>query len=225
MIGNLKTLCLGLFAAFALSATAAAGASAATHHFEPTGEPLGVVSNTTQIFNATEGGTKVVECEKVGVTGEVTETSTEATVTPKYEECEAEIPPNRVAAKVTTNNCHYTFHGETTHTEGETAGEHAAVTISECEKDKRDPEEPKAIVVDVTGLNLPCLAVPEQTLHGIKYLEDPTTGKDQIVKATVHGIHSITTSACGTPGEEHTNGTYAGEITVSGTEVTTNATP
>jgi hypothetical protein len=215
---KLKALGLALCATFALSVVAASAASAATDHIRSSSKTgstfLAAKSLGNQDFFLETSGDPNgdrVRCANVGVTGSLpANTVSEATVTPAYSTCTARKGTSEFEAVVTTNECHYLFTGETTHTVGETEGEHATVHII-C------PEGSPGIQVQVTGVKLQCIDVPGgQTLHGVRYLNDTVNTNAIILKATVHGIKSTTTGACGEG--THEDGVYTGEVTVQGYE-------
>jgi hypothetical protein len=105
---KIKVVGLCVFALFAMSAVAAAGAQAANFHSESTttfytGEQFG-----TNTFTTTAG---TVKCKKAKFTGEATGTSlTTIQVTPEYLECTA----FGQAATVTTTGCVYTLSADGT---------------------------------------------------------------------------------------------------------------
>lgn len=212
---DLKILGLALCTALMVSAISASAAAALVSHHVKTvsGSELSVVENKRQeFFPTTNDPETALTCEEVGTTGKFTTIlNTEITVTSTYENCKAHSGTKELHATVLTNGCHFTFTGDTTHTEGETAGDHAIAHLSGCEGEK-------GIEVNVTFLNLPCLHIPEQTLHGIKYAQK---GEDIEIQATIHGVHSTTTEVCeeeGEPAEDtHTDGVFLGNVVVRGT--------
>jgi hypothetical protein len=227
MARNLKALGLALLAAFALSAVVAQAASAVVHHFDTDhiGEELKVKAlGTQEFFTTTNDPNTWIKCTEAGGSGSLPElTNADVTFAPTFGGCKAKVGASEVTANVTPRGCKFTFTGKTTHTEGETAGEHAAVHITGCNAPSSG-EPPatgeKGIVVDVTAVKTPCVLVKEQTLHGAKYENDPETknpGEAVIVNATIHGIHSLTTGSCVLGGvETHNDGVYLGKVTVSG---------
>ena len=222
----LKTIGLALCAAFALSAVAAASASAAEiHHFGgPVGASLEVVANTDQVFKGTTPDEKEIVCKKVSVVGSLgVATDDELTVKPKYETCEAIEGAKKVAAFVDTSACAYVFQGETT-PGNPTKGEHANVLI-----------EPVSgatchINVTVTALKLKCVSIPNQTVtDAVTYEQIENIGgsgkKGIRVNATPHSIESTTTHSAGCPtpeqktvvhpGHTENSGTYVGSVDVA----------
>lgn len=223
MYSRWKAIGLALFAVFAMSAVASASASAVIDHITSDSETevthLTAKATGPQVFRATTEETNSVVCEEVNVHGTIEGNTTDkVTVTPTFgqqnDDCTA-FSPEPLKATVTTNNCHFLFTGETTETV--TPGEHATVHLLGCEKDPNHPEEPKGILIDVTQFTLPCILIPEeQSLHGIRYSNDGENTNAIEIEATVHGIHSTTTGACGE--ETHTDGSYTGNVTVTGYE-------
>ena len=195
----LKTIGLALCAAFALSAVAAATASAATDHFTGTaGSSLEVVGNNTQLFKGTTDDTKFISCNKVSVEGSLAvATDDELTVKPKYETCEAVDGETKVTAFVDTSKCAYIFQGQTT--EGNpTEDEHANVLIEPI------TGEECHINVTLTALKLKCVSIPDQIVtHAVTYENVPNikgSGKNGIrVNATPHSIESTTTHSAACP--------------------------
>jgi hypothetical protein len=232
MIRTLKALGLALFAAFALSAVAASTASAVEKHVikvakNPTyftaeqktdGTTLnehGVKLEGTQEFKFTTGDKNTLKCKKVKAEGKIAalEVASVTATNVEYSECsnwetnEKKETVTTVPLTVNFNGCDYHFYGETTATPEGTAGEHAIVEIK-C-------PEGKHIETLATGLKTQCIDIFPQSVHGAKYFNGETGGvKDVAIHATMHGIKSTTTGACGTG--EHTTGTYTGEITVKG---------
>jgi hypothetical protein len=220
---KLKALGLALFAAFAMSAVAAASASATTHDFSSSSKSgtthLTAEAEGTQEFRSTTGDeSKRVSCNKVNVEGTITGTTVDTvTVRPIYTECKAITGGTEVSATVNTTGCHYLFTGETTD-DAATPGEHATVHVVNKEKCTH-------IDIKVTVFQVKCISIPtEQTLHGVTYTNTKTGEFEEItLKATVHGIKSTTTdsSTCPTKSggtEEHTDGSYTGNVTVKGYE-------
>ena len=217
---KLKALGLALFAAFAMSAVAAQGASAVTHDFRASANPthLGAVADPaepTQKFYATTSNTaEHVDCNEVGVNGTVDETETSVTVEPSFGGCTAFKPEAEVAAFVTTNGCHFTFNGETTADPNTEIGDTATVDIA-CDT----PEASETgITVDLTVFKFPCIHIPPQEgLHGIKYKEIEENEHEAItVEARVHGIYSETTENAACNEGVHEDGYYEGKTIVTG---------
>jgi len=238
MTRNLKAFGLALCAALALCAMAAAGASA--HKFKSDATQAGEKTfltaeqktdgNTKNIhggnlagnqeFQATTADTnKVLKCKKVDAkanfTGPSTETLTATNV--KYEECanwetEGEVTKEATALTVDFTECDYVFGSTTTPNPDKPAGkygegEHAAVQIK-CPVGQE-------VHIKATHFNLECITLPEQTVHGVKYFNGETEGVEDVsIHATVHGIESTTQNVCGEG--VHTDGTYTGEVTVTG---------
>ena len=237
----LKTIGLALSAAFALSAVAAATATASTHHFKgPVGAQVEVVANNTQLFKGTTNDTKLISCKKVTASGSiVNETDDKLTVKPDYSECEAVEGETKVTAHVEEGNCAYTFTGKTT-SGNPTGGEHAEVHIEPI------TGEECHIEVKLTALKLKCVSIPDQTVtDAVTYEQIVVGGNKQGIRvtATPHSIESTTThsAACPTPEQKtvvhdgHTDdsGLYTGTVDVALTQggetkdftLTKNATP
>ena len=219
MTRKLKALGLALFAVFALSAVSASAASAVTHHFDTNvaGEELSVkpVSATQTFYTTTSDPNTFVKCTNVTGTGTLpATTNTQVTTTPNFSGCKVKQgSSSELNGEITENNCHFTFTGETT--TDVTGNQSATVHISNCGEDTRTHTH--ALVVDATGLNLPCVEVPEQSVEGVQYVDDPeNSGNAVIAKAKVHGIHSTTVGACESAPVTHNDGLYEGEVTVSG---------
>ena len=96
-----------------------------------------------------------MDCNEVSVDNATIEGSTvnEVTVEPTYAGCTVRKPGTEVGATVTTNGCHYTFHGETTE---DVTGKQSAPVDIVC------PPE-KEITVDFTVFKF---AVPAHPLAG-----------------------------------------------------------
>lgn len=211
---KLTILSFAAFAALAMSAVMASAASAAeSHHFtsdvEVTHLTAEGISETQNFWPTTvdkANDDNKVSCKDVNVDGTIeskTKEVTEVTVTPTYSNCQAFQGESELHATVTHNGCHFLFTGDTTETKTPEQ-EHAAVHIHDCATET-------GIEIHVTIFNLECIDIPEQTVHGIKYTEN---GNHIDIKATVHGLKSVTTGACGE--EVHEDGVYTGEVTVSG---------
>ena len=220
MTRNLKALGIALAAMFAMSAVAAASASAVQHHITSDSQS-GTTYLTADALNAqnfwattSEPNGNKISCSEVNLLNTSFEGSetTEVTAEPVYNKeertCTAFTGGSEAKASIKTNGCHYLFTGETT--EDITGNQTATVHIT-CEGENQ-------IEVRVTSLNLKCLDVPGgQTLHGIKYEEDPDeAGDGLIIDAKIHGIESKTTGACGEG--THNDGLYEGRVTVTGYE-------
>lgn len=216
MTRNLKAIGLALCAAFAMSAVAAASASAVEDHITSSASTtnLSVASNTPQKFFATTNNAEeFIECKKVSVSGSLpSTTNTEVTVKPQYDECMAHKPGVTVSATVTDTekNCHYTFKGLTQ--ESVTPGEHATVNL--------DCDGTTGIEVHLTAFKFKCIAVQDQSLVGVKYAN--AANGDVKLTATVHGIQSETISSTACSAGEHNDGLYTGEVTVAGKDTAGN---
>ena len=209
---KLKALGLALFAAFAMSAVAASGASAVTHDFESSSTTgttyLTAEALSTQQFYAKTGNSEEhIDCSIVNVNGSIAGTTTDSvTVEPIYEGCKAFKPGTEVAARVKPNGCHYLFTGITSE---DVTGKESAEAHLTC------PEGVAGITIDLTIFHFACVTVPPQTLHGITYKNNAGPPEDITLEADVHGIKSVTTesTAC-TAGEDE--GLYKGNVTVKG---------
>jgi hypothetical protein len=203
---NLKVLGLALTAVFAMSAMAAAGASAqtpATFSYGPNSGALIASAKTPQVFTTDVGE---LTCKKIA-----TETNTSkftsnseltATVKPLYTECSKES----TTLVVDFTKCHYKFYAATT-------GEHANVDIV-CDSPSEKPHV-KAVVL---GFQLNCVTVEQQTVNGAVSYANTTEGgvTDVDVKATATNIKYTIEGVCHEGSEPTTtgNGTYTGEVTV-----------
>ena len=203
---KLKALSLALVAACAMSAIVASSASASGEKFtsDRTHTILSASAITNQVFTTTAG---TIECTAMSVDEATMATGVESAITakPTYSGCIGISVP--VTFRVTPTSCDYRFTSEIP------AGrEHAEVHI-ECTTagDEIDWE------AKFLGVFLPCITVPAQTPTGggVTYAN---SGTDHIkVKATVTGIKYTEDMPCG----NNTNvndGTYSGEVTVSGKE-------
>ena len=217
---KLKALGLALFAAFALSAVAAQAASAAEHHFlsdSGTGVThLTAKAEGKQLFKATPKATQTVECNEVAVRNATVEgnETTEITAEPVYgnEEFNCVVEPEGLPIRVLSNECHYTFHGETTE---DVTGEQSAPVDLTC------PGTGILLQVEAAGLTFPCIEIePNQELEGVKYTEDEANENALTLDAAVHGIKSETMGVCKQSEEPvtHTDGVYTGQVTVTGYE-------
>lgn len=207
MARNLKALGLALVAVFAMSAVAASAASADKFTTD-TGAPVELTAEakSEQVFT-TEGGNKV-ECSEVQVDeATVNSGDTSVTVKPTYNK-EANTCTNEFtgASQVTTEGCHYTFHGETD------ANGHAKVDIV-C------PEGSPGIVIH-NGLSCDITVAPQNGLVGVHYsnVANTTPEEDIVLNATVSGISYTATSACAFVGVFSGEAEYTGEVTVTGWE-------
>jgi hypothetical protein len=228
MARNLKALGLALFATCAMSAVAAASASAVTHTFSSAVETTHLTAEAegTQTFWATTNdANKHVDCTSVNVANStiVGKNVASVTVEPIYTGCTVfdTGAGKEATAFVETNKCHYTFTGETA--SGVTTGEHAQVRIKCAPDADATTGAGTHIELKATALKLKCISVPSQEVRGIKYTNKQTAGKKEeiTIEATVHGIKSTTTNsvACPTTSgltEEHTDGKYTGNVTVRG---------
>ena len=228
---KLRALGLALFAAFAMSAVAAQGASAVTHDFHSSSESGTTyltaehdegAANTEQVFWDNENGADTINCTEVAVrNASITEdedpenpgqTVNSVTAEPVYgnEElkCKAHQGETEVNARITTNGCKYTFHGETT--EDVTGNQSAPVNLT-C------PPE-KEITIDVTVFGFVCTHIPPQELEGAVYKNEPTEPETLTIEAKIHGIHSTTTENSACNEGTNTNGKYEGNVTVKGFE-------
>jgi len=248
MTRNLKAFGLALCAALALCAVAASGASAdlfksdasqggktwLTAEQKTDGNTKNIHGENLagyQEFQFTTADTnKVLKCEEVSAKanfeGPGTETLTYTNV--KYEKCnnwitnEAGETERSTVLHVNFTECDYVFGTTTTPNPGKPAGkygegEHAAMQIK-CPVGQE-------IHTKATNFELECATTPEQTVHGVKYFNGETEGiEDVSIHATVHGIESTTQGVCGEG--VHTDGTWTGEITVTGfnNEAQTNKT-
>ena len=203
---KLKVLGLALVAACAMSAMAATSASATGEKFtsDKTHTILSASAINNQVLTTTVGAT---ECTEISF-DEATMASTavtEITAKPTYSGCVDTIGGSKVTARVNMTSCDYKFTSEIP------AGkEHSQLHI-ECTTagDEIDWE------VKVLGVFVQCLKIPAQTPTGggVTYAN---SGTDHIkMKFTVTGIKYTELGSCG----NNTNvndGTYEGEVTVSG---------
>jgi len=228
MTRNLKALGLALVAVFAMSAVAASGAMAASHHFDVLGT-ISAHAENEQIFEPVTGGGAFFACKEVKVNnGRAMEAPLGVIGEPEYSECRASTGGGEpVNAKVSSNGCEYTFKGVTTPGNLTENGEHATVNI-EC------PEGAK-IEIRVTALNLKCAAVGAQDIpHAVRYHEDEEPGanpeEDTTIEATAHGFENEefggVANCSGTGGTVvNEDGSYTGNVTVHNVRLTTNQTP
>ena len=171
-------------------------------------------SEPQQIFyDNEEENEEHVDCNEVNVrnatiTANEGTTANEVTVEPIYNQeeltCKAGAPETEVNARITTNGCHYTFHGETT--EDVTGRQSAPVNIV-CPAGKE-------ITVDLTVFNFQCIHIPPQELEGVVYKNEATEPETLTIEAKVHGIHSTTTENAACDEGTNTNGLYEGKITI-----------
>jgi hypothetical protein len=107
-------------------------------------------------------------------------------------------------------SCRYVFGGETVESK---LGSHAGVEV-ECD------EAGDHIEVKLTALKFKCTSVPAQEVSGVHYEDGESAGVAEIsVETSVTGLESTTTNSIACPTEsggteEHTDGSYVGEVTV-----------
>ena len=203
---KLKALGLALVAACAMSAIAASSASAAGEKFTSNREHtiLSTSSINKQVFTTTAG---TIECTEASVDEATMATGAESAITakPTYNGCTGVIGGSAVTTRITMTSCDYKFTSEVP------AGkEHAEVHI-ECTTagDEIDIEG------KFLGVFVQCIKVPAQTPTGggVTY---ENSGTDHIkIKATLTGIKYTEIGGCGSNTNVN-DGTYSGEITVSG---------
>jgi hypothetical protein len=217
MIRNLKALGLAVLAVVALSAVAAASASA-KFDSEVEKTTLSGGQTTTHEFTVPAGTTT---CEVASFTGSETGTKTASgsfttetlTITPSYSKCKTVLFGETHETHVIMNGCDYKFHAGAT-IEGETK---VAGTV-----DIVCPEK-KSIEVEITGANICRVTVPSQ--NGVAGITYHNTGvgasRDVDVTANVSTLRVIQDGAfC--PGnnfassKEFTTGVYKGTTTEIG---------
>ena len=228
MISRLKFIGLALTAVFAFSAVAASAASAVEEHeFHSDSEVTHLTAAATgpQVFFATTGDAKRIQCEKVNVSGTITGTEVEpetykadeVTVEPAYSECGIwEGPTKIIGLTITSTGCHYLF-GSDTDANGDATVNILDTAGTPC------ANSPGGFTVSVLGQA--CLHIePTTELEGGVHYNNVTTEngvKDIEVEATVSGIDSVTTNhplvgCAAVEGETHTTGTYTGKIDLTG---------
>lgn len=237
MTHKLKTLGLALVAVFAMSAIAASAAQAAEefHIDHPengnkailtgevvTGGPATV--SEPHVFIPKPGGI-AVKCKMAFVKGTEANlkdngtslTSPTATVTPEYEDCEAE---NIGKATVSTKGCHFKFYAETTR-ETE-AGVKQGRTEVLCETTIIEGKEVKdAIEISAAGCVIKIgTQAPGGGVNYVNTNPGTTNEKDIDAEAHVTGIEFETNGAfactlAGIP-KSGKEGTYRGNMTVKG---------
>jgi hypothetical protein len=196
MIRNLKMMGMSLMAILAMSAIAAAGASAQSQMFHSDGSPTTLKSDAlnAQVFSSPAGEVKcnTVTLDEASFTGE---TLTTITAQPTYTNCKAFIP-GEVAASVDFSECDYKFTSDgPTHLECEGGG---------------------SVHIRVTAFNLNCFDVEPQEVSGVTYTNGEKEGVSDItLDANVTGLKYVEKGVCGS-GETTENATYTGEVTVTG---------
>lgn len=218
MTRNLKVLGLSLVAAFAMSAVAASSAWATFPFTSPEGAVDLTGSQTTQNIFKTAAGE--VKCSIANFSGTNTLTSSsEQTITPSYEGCEA----FGEEADVKLNGCDYLFTTPTSKVGDVYSGPPPHVIC------------PGAAQIEITvtalGSSICTVTVEPQTptSGSVDYTNEGTgTTRDIKVTSTVEGIHytvdypGIEGALCGTSknlkGEKitHTDGKYTGAVTLKG---------
>jgi len=198
---NLKAMGAALCAAFALSATAAASASAAvdrvvtgnggTVHLTAKADPTG----GTQDLTLVTGQDPHLLCNAVNVQGTTENGDTSVTVEPTYSECGIYESGEKLAnATIDTEGCHYNFSGETTTGNLTENGEHANVELLNGATEGKPTCE--AIKFTVSAFQVDCVDVQLQTIeHAVRYknITDETSGKEALtVEFTAHEIESTT---------------------------------
>jgi opacity protein-like surface antigen len=197
---NLKALCLAVLAILAMSAVAASAASANPQfHFEMedttlTGSQGQVVANT---LTFDQGELKCKSVKFSGTSGAVTTTT--LTLRPKYEECKL-AGENAV---VTVNGCGYLFHLA----ENEENFE-AAMSIECPDGQKLEVDSPECTIT------IP----PQAGLKEVTFTNEGEMATRSIVADLgVSGFHYVEDGAgCASEEETTNNGTYSGQITVTG---------
>jgi hypothetical protein len=217
MTRNLKVLGLALVAMLAMSGMAASSASAS---FSSTDEHTFLTaSGNAQQFFVTPGG-RGFRCESITTNTntstilEADKTAEQTTVGPQYSNCTTENPSG-LQAHFEPTGCHYLFTDETN------AQGRAPVHIV-CE------QETEEIHTKVTALKLVCLTIPgtntanvgtgethNQNLTGVTYTNN---GNHVDFSTNITGITTTTQGGCQAEGEPtiHHDGTYTGNVTVSG---------
>jgi hypothetical protein len=227
---NLKALCLGLFAAFALSAFAANSAMGAAADFKA--GALNTVIHAVQDPDepvqrfVTPIGT--LTCEEVSGTATLAAQSPELTGKEiKYSKCHATAL--KIPVTVDVNGCHYKFTAGTANAGGSVGSVH----IENC-------LEGKGITITIFDSatihtephNICTMHVAEQTVSPVNYFNRTTAGKNEEVtieakaaKVKTTTTHSENGSIC-TGATHEFEAEYTGRITASGTVngVGTNAT-
>jgi hypothetical protein len=196
----LKTLSLAIIAVLAMSAAAASAASAnPLFHFEQedttlTGSQGQIVAN---ILTTDLGELKCKTVKFSGTTGAVTTTT--MTLKPKYEECQL-AGEN---ASVTENGCGYLFHLA------------AATENYEASMDIECPAG-KQLVVHVP--NCTTTVPPQAGLKSVTFTnEGEATTRSIIADLNIGEIHYVEHGeGCASETETTENGTYTGQITVTG---------
>jgi DNA-binding transcriptional regulator YdaS (Cro superfamily) len=202
---KVKLIGLTVVAVCAISAVAAASASAHYHIASATG---GSITGSQLVQNVFTTDVGTVKCNVATFSGEqATETANELTIRPTYEKCNLAGQ----SVEVNTKECDYLFTEPTT-TEGADTS-HAIVDVK-CNAGQ-------AIVIkDKSGLGCE-VKVAEQTPEGVVEFKNTTevSPPDVDVESLVTGIHYSWTAGC--PNAEKkagsdTNGTYTGTVTVKG---------
>jgi hypothetical protein len=203
VVRNLKILGLTLFAALALSATAASSASAwFTWEEMETKDPPTATGSAAgiQIFHATE---EEISCKKLSFdSGKVF--GGYITAIPTYSECTIHSPKGTFTAHIDFTSCEYKFHTDYN------------IELS-C------PQNVEAhVYVTVLGLKLNCLTIPGQGTKppNLQYFNEGTGASSDIrIAASVEGLEFTRQGPCGEG--TVTDGGYVGEITVTGDDAKT----
>src|SRR6476619_3872859 len=211
---KLKALGLALFAAFALSAMTASGASAAEEfHSSEAHTILDVTQDGTegsitgqQIFETTVGK---LSC--TGVEASVTltaKTLSEITAVPTYTKCnKIENGAEGLVTHVKFTSCDYLFTSKK-------SGTHSQVHI-QCST----PGDHIHVNATFLGSEILCMTIPPQTptSGGVVYhnLGEPPATRTITIEVTVEGIEYTEKGACGS--STVNNGKYFGNVLVQGT--------
>jgi hypothetical protein len=214
---TLKVFGLALVAVFAMSAVAAATASATQNQFHSTKEntTLTVSSNATQEFTYEAGGI-VVSCTTVGGSGQVSgkQTTTEVTFSPTYSGCSVPIPFTSV--QIDMNGCDYLFTIDPESKEVNNGPVHVKCPT------EGGTQKQITITVKLFGSKLCDFHIAEQTPDGVA--DYSNKGTEQIdVTPTQTGIDATKQGSNECGGASSANGTYTGRVQVTG-EITTQQT-
>lgn len=202
---------LGLLAVAAMAVAAFVGTTAASAEIpgafttNKTNKKIETIKVTEHTFTITGSN---VNCNKISFAGfsPATETSREATATPKYEECTAFGFAN---ATVDTEGCHYTFTDTTTGNPASTSETHASVHLSTCTKGGA------TITVNIPFIAKCKVFIPNQEIKDAVHYENKTTGTMTTVQVnatakTIEAKVQESTGSCPLTVATHTNASYTG---------------
>jgi len=213
MSNKVKALGLALFAALALSAMTASGASAAGELFHSSQEhtTLDITQDGTegsatgvQTFSTTAGQ---FTCTGVEASVTLTEkTGREITAVPSITKC------NKIESGKEGLTLHLKFTSCDTLITSERSGTHAPVHI-QC----TTPGDHVHVAATFLGSEILCMTIPSQTPTGggVVYHNIGTNPRTVTVEATISGIEYTEKGACGS--SVGNDGTLAGNLLVQGT--------